>query len=164
MCQPSCGVAVKCEAGSHALGQEVLDPPSLPDSSAGQASESPALHRSPLPLRCLAWKTQKYLSCTHQACFSKPDLTLVRKPSPPLPNLHCSVSRGQPVTGRHISKPPDVRTVLTGLSQREVFFGSCFRFLSHRQKLPHPVHLQSSTGRPRGTYSSPKLLIWFTEF
>lgn len=57
-----------------------LDPPSHPDSLAGQASDCPALHKSLLPLQCLAWKTQKYLPCTHQACFCWPGLTLVRKP------------------------------------------------------------------------------------
>lgn len=117
LCQACCGVTVECEAGSHALGQQVLDPPLLPDSLAGQASEHPTLHRSHL-FPCLAWKAQKYLVCTHQACFSKPGLTVVRKTTPPLPSLHCSVSRGQPVTGTHISKLLDVKTVLSSLSWR----------------------------------------------
>lgn len=53
---------------------------SHPDSLAGQAGDSPALHKSLPPLQCLAWKTQKYLPRTHQACFCWPGLTLVRKP------------------------------------------------------------------------------------
>lgn len=104
------------------------NPPSLLDSLAGRPSKCPALHSSPLLLQCLAWETQKYLPCTHQACFSKPCLTVVRKTTPPLPSLHCSVSRGQPVTGRHVSKPPDVKTVLTSLSWKD-FFGSYLIFL-----------------------------------
>lgn len=67
-------------------------------------------------------RPQKYLISTHQACFSKAALTLVRTTTPPLPSHRCSVSRGQPVTGRHSSKLPNVKTVLTNLAWRFFFF------------------------------------------
>lgn len=50
------------------------------------------------------------------------------KPTPSLPSLHCSVSRGQPVTGTNISKPPGVRTVWTSLSYKKGYLGCVVDF------------------------------------
>lgn len=116
-----------------------LNPPSLPDSSAGQASECPALHRSPRPLQCLAWKTQKYLPCTHQACFSMPGLTLVRKP--PLPFPVCNAQSAEANLWQEDTSPNRQMSRQFWQVCHECFFGSCFRFLWYRQWLPNPVHI-----------------------
>lgn len=72
------------------------------------------LHRS---LRCLAWKSQKYLICTHRACFSKLGLTVVRKP-PLLFPAFTAQSAETDLWQENISKCPDVKTVLPSLSRR----------------------------------------------
>lgn len=107
-----------------------LDPPSLPDRLAS------VLHFT--GLRCpSSVSPERPKNISHapiKHVFSEPGLTLVRKPPPPrppLPNPRCSVSRGQPVTGKHISKTARCqdsfdKSVMTRC------FGSRFRFSTAR--------------------------------
>lgn len=101
-----------CEEGptrwaSSALG---LDPLWLLDTLAGQAIFTGA---------CLPHKSQTkdpkispiqppgmfFHGCSHKSVKNAAYLC-----------IQCPVSRGQPMTGAHISKPPDVRRILTSLS------------------------------------------------
>lgn len=90
--------------GSHALGQQVLDPPRPPDSSAGRAPQisAPPTSRMKVP------------KISHRACFSKLALTAVRKPDLLFPAFTAQSAE------ENISKCPHVRVVLPGLS------GLCF--------------------------------------
>lgn len=60
------------------------------------------VHKRPAP-------RQKYLPRTHRALFSKPRLTVVRKPARLFPAFAAQSGRGRPVTGRHLQMAPLTR-------------------------------------------------------